>query len=659
VKTPLCFLTLALLAAVFPAGAANLAIRSDFPGGNIVIDGTDGETVRLSPDLRTSKPWFYWYFEVQAEKPGRFTFVLPAGRIGTRGPAVSVDGGETWNWLGVENVTFAIPAAKTPGVTPQDTFAYEFTSAGQKVRFSVGFPYVQSNLDAFLSKAAGNPNLKQSELAKTLGGKSVELLQIGSPGSGKTAMAVAARSHACEALASYVLEGFLGEAMSDSPAGVEFRKKYVLYAVPILDKDGVEAGDQGKNRDPHDHNRDYGTNNLYPEIKALQELAVAQKVQVGIDFHCPALKGDIHEAYHWLGLKIPHISTNIDELSLWLGQERPADANAAINFTSKPPEPPKTENVPFSWHMSYLENALLAVTLESPYARAENVDDARAYGSALLRALVRTELVTADPTSVRGSGSYAAFEKFQKDFTAVSNRPEEAAAMADRVIQDPASSPLYRAHVHLGMATVYLRAKKFSEALSHATAAQKESGATNAQKTSALLSLIAIQTRNPEATVAEVQTAVADLEAAPQSGNAGRFAAYGDLSAYYERNSDLPRALDYARRRLSASHPRDKSGAMLRVAALLDMMNQKDEAIVLRREVVALLRPRLLPTPNGKGMILGVQAGEMFDALNAIPSATREEKIEAATVILNYPVLPQGLKQRAEAWFKENGVTGN
>ena len=42
--------------------------------------------------------------------------------------------------------------------------------------------------------------------------------------------------------------------------------------VPFVDKDGVEEGDQGKNRAPRDHNRDYAGASMYPETGALREL---------------------------------------------------------------------------------------------------------------------------------------------------------------------------------------------------------------------------------------------------------------------------------------------------------------------------------------------------------------------------------------------------
>lgn len=631
-----------------------VSIQSDFPGGNIVVDENEGTTVKVSPDLRTSKPWFYWYFEAEVFQPGRVTFIFPPAKIGVRGPAVSVDQGKTWTWLGTDQVTFAQPKAKAPDATPQDTFSYDFTQANQKVRFSVGFPYVQSNLDEFLKKNAGNPNFFQSILATTLGGKPVELLQIGQPGEGKIAMAVAARSHACEALASYVLEGFLQEAISDSPAGMEFRKKFVLYAVPILDKDGVEAGDQGKNRSPHDHNRDYGTANLYPEIKALEELALAKQIQVGIDFHDPALKPDIHEAFHWLGLNIPPIKNNLTELTGWLSEERPLVTNTAIPLLAEPADPRKTEGVPFSWHFAYLENSLLAVTLESPYAQAKTVDVARAYGRGLLRALVRTELLPADPAATRGPGAYDAFAEFQKQMTALISQPASAAALADPILQDPSALPVYRAQANLGLALVRQREKKFAEALAFAQAALSVEGMTNSQKASILTALVSIQTRNPDATPAEVEAATAEFEAFPHPSTDQQFACYRDLSDYYTKRGEDEKALEFATKGLDNALTKDKSAALTRVIAVLETLGKKDEAIARRQELVALIRPQIVPVATGRSIMLGVMAGEMFDALNGIPSATMEEKMEAAKAILNYPTLPAKVRKDVEDWIKQN-----
>ena len=75
---------------------------------------------------------------------------------------------------------------------------------------------------------------------------------------------------------------------------------------PFMDKDGVEEGDQGKNRKPHDHNRDYlyqtGEKGIYPSVTALRELVSKwsqHRLKIGIDMHCPLLRGRGHEQIHF------------------------------------------------------------------------------------------------------------------------------------------------------------------------------------------------------------------------------------------------------------------------------------------------------------------------------------------------------------------------
>lgn len=147
---------------VVTAGAAELAvtIRADFPGGNVSVLQNDGATVQVTPDLRGGQPWFYWHFAATASQPGRVTFVFPATpRIGVRGPAVSLDDGRTWRWLGTDNVVFAAPAGNGEA-SKRESFAYDFTAEHLTVRFAVAIPYLQDNLTAFLKAHAANKHLQ-------------------------------------------------------------------------------------------------------------------------------------------------------------------------------------------------------------------------------------------------------------------------------------------------------------------------------------------------------------------------------------------------------------------------------------------------------------------------------------------------------------------
>ena len=268
--------------------ATALTIDADFPGGNIVVDRIDGDAILLRPDLRdTDRWWFYWAFRLRhAEgRSLRFLFAGP-NPIGVRGPAVSVDGGRNWHWLGTKTVS---------NTETNASFSYQVGSDQHEVRFAFAFPYQEANLRRFLQKHAGHRQLHLETLCETVGGTPIELVRI-TPTFQRPAYRIllTARHHACESMASYVLEGLLDAVLADSPAGAWLRKHTEIAAIPFVDKLGVEAGDQGKNRRPHDHWVDYSGESRYRSIAALRAFAAAwghHGVDLAIDFHCPYLRG--------------------------------------------------------------------------------------------------------------------------------------------------------------------------------------------------------------------------------------------------------------------------------------------------------------------------------------------------------------------------------
>jgi hypothetical protein len=101
-------------------------------------------------------------------------------------------------------------------------------------------------------------------------------------------------------------------------------KEYTFYAVPFADKDGVEDGDQGKNRRPHDHARDYGPDAVYPEVKAIMALAYRVKPVLLFDMHCPWLRGATDIYTYFVGQENPRIQAGISAFSSVLEIESPA-----------------------------------------------------------------------------------------------------------------------------------------------------------------------------------------------------------------------------------------------------------------------------------------------------------------------------------------------
>jgi len=379
-----------------------LEIRTDIPGGNTKVIENQGDTIHLEPDLRGDNPWFYWLLEAKAKRAGKATFVLPEkvigqknGAIGHQGPAISRDGGKSWSWMGTDSVK-------------ENTFQIDFSKAGETVRLGVTIPYTAADLNEFLKRNQSNPHLETGELTRSSKDRPVELLQIGSPGEGKKAVLFTARHHAAETIASYVLEGIIEEAMSESSeSGRAFRENHVLYCVPLVDKDGVEDGDQGKNRKPHDHNRDYTAEPIYPEVKAIQALHRKVGFSYAIDVHCPTLVMDTHQVMYFVGAKI-HPPKNFEKVTAFAKEIKD-------RFPENAPHGPLVwlrDEVRISpknsrW-FAFQEGMILSATLEVPFSpkgRATDVESCREYGLAILRAFVATPFEKIGPAQ---SGEFSA-----------------------------------------------------------------------------------------------------------------------------------------------------------------------------------------------------------------------------------------------------------
>ena len=367
-----------MISLLLAAALQELQVDAALPGGNIVVDRIEGDSVSVHQDLRdTAGDWFYWMFRVRGAQGRTLTFHFTKGNvIGVLGPAMSADGGLTWTWLGKDAVAGS-------------SFKHAFSADEKDVRFCVSIPYFEADLQRFLAR---HDAVRVETLCETKKGRKVERLRLGT---GSTRLLFTARHHACEMIASYVLEGILAEALDDP----WYRASTEILAVPFVDKDGVEDGDQGKNRKPRDHNRDYVGESIHESTKALREYAPAWadgRLKFAMDLHCPALRGDHNETIYFVGSEDAENSKRIEKLSAILeaGQTGP------LKYSSR-------DFVPFgtAWNTSAnfkqgtplarwalgLPGGPISTTLEVSYANANGAtvtaDSARALGRDLARAI--------------------------------------------------------------------------------------------------------------------------------------------------------------------------------------------------------------------------------------------------------------------------------
>jgi len=368
-----------------------IVVDCDFPGGNIIVDGVEGDTVAIHQDLRdTEGDWFYWYFRVRGAAGRTLTFQFTRGNvIGVRGPAVSTNGGKTWFWLGSESVT-------------DTSFRYAFADDADEVRFCFAMPYLEANLREFLKRRAGNPHLKVDVLCRSRKGREVELLHLGRlDGRCDHRVLLTCRHHACEMMASYSLEGVMEEVLADTEEGRWLREHVEFLVVPFVDKDGVEDGDQGKNRRPHDHNRDYVGESIYPEVRTLRQLIPkwsGGRLRFALDMHCPYIRGEHNEVIYFVGGPDQENWKRVERFSKILESVQ----TGPLVFDSK-------NNLPFGQDWNTEENLkggksfgrwaaelpgiLIGTSIEIPYANASGkavtAETARAFGRDLARALQR------------------------------------------------------------------------------------------------------------------------------------------------------------------------------------------------------------------------------------------------------------------------------
>lgn len=266
--------------------ADEIQIDTQFPGGNIQVDSIENGIVHVRPEQRGSAMnWFYYAFRVKNAQGQTLKFVFDGpNRVGARGPAISSDEQKTWRYL-----------SDKPGFSDRE-FTYTFGPNENSMIFAQAILYTQKDWDAFIADYKNRSDVHLSTLCKTPKGRGAERLQFGNPDA-KFGIALTCRHHCCEMTASLVLEGILQEALSDSETGMRLRQNAYFFVVPFVDKDGVEDGDQGKGRAPHDHNRDYN-HERYSEISALKSQvpqAFEGKKVFFMDLHCPWIRSGMNE----------------------------------------------------------------------------------------------------------------------------------------------------------------------------------------------------------------------------------------------------------------------------------------------------------------------------------------------------------------------------
>ena len=282
-----------------------MTVTTDFCGGNAHILEVNENCVYFKPDLRdTNGNWFYWAFAVQNAAGKTLDFVItdcsPNEWIGPYGAAVSHDLVQ-WNWMGSTGFY-------------KNSFQYTFAENENTVYFAHDMLYHPSQFYRFCKQK----DIPVQVLSKDRHGTPIPHIRVGK---GENVILFTARHHCCESTGNYVLEGIVDEFLRDPMPG------WAVEAIPFVDADGVIAGDQGKNRIPHDHYLDY-LDGLYPGVKAVKAMIASENIRAIFDLHSPWHFIDPahpHDAHAFLVLPNPEKMDAYNRLSHLFKEECTSD----------------------------------------------------------------------------------------------------------------------------------------------------------------------------------------------------------------------------------------------------------------------------------------------------------------------------------------------
>ncbi len=197
---------------------------------------------------------------------------------------------------------------------------------------------------AWMDKMSQKPFISLSEIGKSKEGRPLKMLKIGAADS-KKMMLIISRQHPPEVTGYFAMQAFVEKLADGSKLSKSFRKQWSIYAVPLMNPDGVDAGHWRHNAGGIDLNRDWTKFNQ-PEGLAVSEFLKKREIETGgkfyfgIDFHSTwddiyypmpkELKGNMPDlVYDWMenvGKTIPGYKLNIKP------NERPQPAIVSRNY---------------------------------------------------------------------------------------------------------------------------------------------------------------------------------------------------------------------------------------------------------------------------------------------------------------------------------------
>lgn len=306
---------------------------NDFDGARlngVAEDGNDHYTIWITAENTpiNVSPWYS--FKVWTGKPREITIKLSYQDSRSRYyPKISTDGIH-FKVLDSTNFKVINPGEGEFGIKAAPEFAEITLNIGNEpVWISAQELYTSKRVQEWVDSLSVKSFITNYEIGKSHENRAIQLMEIKEFPSTKKALMIISRQHPPEVTGFLVMKSFMQTISSDTEQAKAFRKKFDVFAVPLMNPDGVDNGHWRHNMGGIDLNRDWENFNQ-PETRSVRDFLNKKSEEgyefvFGADFHSTwddiyypidstviGQKGKI--VYDWIGsisTRLPQKRTNI------------------------------------------------------------------------------------------------------------------------------------------------------------------------------------------------------------------------------------------------------------------------------------------------------------------------------------------------------------
>ena len=348
-----------------------VSISPFIPNGSIdIVDAGDPGNIRLKLRVDPGEQPFLYYFHFRAANARGVDCTYHLENAGdalkTRLASHATLEGR-WVKTGVmasydRRDWFRVPLSEHDG-----TVTWRFRADYDHVYFAMWPPYSTERLLDLLSDLQISPRVRLDVVGRSVDGRDIDLVTVGTPGPDKKVCWIIARQHPSEQMGGLFVEGLLRRLVDPhDPVSAALLDRAVFHVVPNMNPDGTDRALSRANAAGANLNREW----ISPSAERSPEvLAVRTRMeQTGVDF-CMDCHGDAQLRCNFVGgpLEIPSRSARLT--GLFNDFER-AWAGASPDYEMGHPYPggpPETADLSMAWNWIAEQFNCLSVLLEQPF----------------------------------------------------------------------------------------------------------------------------------------------------------------------------------------------------------------------------------------------------------------------------------------------------